>query len=154
MAAPIITLTDATNTTLPILNFGVVDAGNQTGGIQVRVWNNFAAATNIADAINPVITTKTYNGLDGGDSVANGNEIVTNQMIQVQCTSAGQTSYFAIGGANILSISDVPPQSGNTPPPPIISSGNFASCLMRAVVPASASSGNINFLIRVTYAYN
>jgi len=153
-SSPVLTITDINNTVLPTLNFGVVDAGNETGGVRVRVFNNLANAAGISDALNPTITTKTYNGEDSGDSVANGNEVVVNQMIQVQCTSSGQTSYFSIGGPNVQSISDSPPLSGNTPPPPTIHSNNYAECLLRAQVPASATAGNISFLIRVAFQYN
>jgi len=153
-SSPVLTLTDTNNTVLSTLNFGVIDAGNVTGGVRVRIYNNLANATGIADALNPTITTKTYNGLDSGDSVSNGNEVVVNQMIQVQCTSAGQTTYYAIGGPNVQSISDSPPQSGNSPPPPTIHSNNYAECLLQAQVPASATAGNISFLLRCSFQYN
>ena len=153
-SSPILSLTDTNNIVLSSLNFGVVDAGNLTGGVRIRVYNNLANAAGVSDALNPTITTKTYNGLDSGDSIANGNEVVVNQMIQVQCTSSGQTSYFSIGGANVQSISDSPPQSGNTPPPPTIHSNSYAECLIRAQVPSAATAGNISFLLRVSYQYN
>jgi len=153
-SSPVLTLTDSNNTVLSTLNFGVVDAGNYTGGVRVRVYNNLANAAGISDALNPTITTKTYNGLDSGDSVANGNEVVINQMIQVQCLSAGQTTYYSIGGPNVQSISDTPPQSGNAAPSPVIHSNNYADCLLRAQVPSSATAGNISFLIRVAFQYN
>lgn len=153
-SAPVLTLTDNNNTVLPLFNLGIVDAGNETGGFSVRIWNNLANATGISDAINPSITTKTYNGYDNGDSVENGNELTVNQYIQVQNISAGQTSYFAIGGAHVQSISDSPPQPGNNPPPPVIHSNNYAACLLRASIPASATAGNISFLIRVAFQYN
>lgn len=154
MAAPVITLTDNSNTNLPVLSFGVVDAGNKTGGIPVRVWNNYANAVGIADALNTTITTKTFNGLDSGDSIPNGEQIVVNQMIAVQCESAGQTAYTAMGGPNTVSISDSAPLSGNQAPPPTIHNNQYAACLLQANVPASAAAGNINFLIRVAYQYN
>jgi hypothetical protein len=154
MAAPILTLTDSTNTPLQVLNFGVVDAGNQTGGVPIRIWNNFSVAQGIADAQNPQITTKTYNGLDSGDSVQNGNEVVVNQMIGAQCTSAGQTAYTQIGGPNTLGIADSPPPAGQSYTPVISGSGGFAALLVRATVPASATAGNISFLLRVLYQYS
>ena len=153
MTGPIFTLTDSANSPLQVLSFGVVDAGNSTAGIPVRIWNNFAQAANVADAINTSITTKTYQGFDSGDSIQNGNEIVVNKMIQVECTSYGSAAYSAIGGPEDAIISDSPPAGGNTPPPPTIHSAQYAACLLRANVPASASDGNINFLIRVIYQY-
>ena len=153
-SSPVLVLTDSNNTVLSNLNFGVVDAGNQTGGVRVRVYNNLANAKGISDALNPSITTKTYNGLDSGDSVANGNEIVINQMVQVQCLSSGQTSYYSIGGPNVQYVSDTPPQPGNAAPSPVIHAGNYADCLLRAQVPSSATAGNISFLLRISFNYN
>lgn len=149
MSAPIITLTDGTDTNLPVLTFGVVDAGSQTSGILIRIWNNFANANGVSQAQNPQITTKTFNGLDGGDSIANGNEVVQNQMIAVRCNSQGDTAYTNIGGANTAPIADAPNQN-----PHIIASSSFAECLVRANVPPASTPGNINFLIRVTYQYS
>jgi hypothetical protein len=154
MAAPILTLTDSNNTPLQVLNFGVVDAGNQTAGIPVHFWNNFSAAEGVSDALNPQITTKTYNGLDSGDSVFNGNEVVVNQMISAQCVSAGQTQYTSIGGPNVLGIADSPPPAGQSYTPIISGEGSYASCLLRASVPSSATAGSISFLLRITYQYS
>jgi hypothetical protein len=159
--SPVLSLTDPNNIVLNTLNFGVVDAGNLTGGIKVRIFNNLANAAGISDALNPTITTKTYNGEDSGDSVSNGNEIVVNQMIQVQCTSAGETAYSPIGGPNVHSIADSPPQSGNLAPLPTIhayndsstNTNNYAELLLRAQVPPSATAGNISFLIRCSFQY-
>jgi hypothetical protein len=153
MAAPILSLTDSTNTPLQILSFGIVDAGSQSGGIPIRVWNNFSNAAQISDALNTTITTMTYNGLFSGDSVANGNEIVTNQIIGVQCQTAGDTNYYQIGGPSNRPIGDSPISSSPTGGYEI-RSANYAGCLVQATVPSSASPGNINFLLRVAYQYN
>lgn len=143
------TLTDGTNTNTPILSFGVVDAGSQTSGILIRIWNNFANTNGISAAQNPQITTKTFNGLDGGDSIANGNEVVQNQMIAVRCNSQGDTAYTNIGGANSAPIADGPGEN-----PSVINSYSFAECLIRATVPPASTPGNINFLIRASYQYS
>ena len=154
MSQPILTLTDINNNTLPVAQFGVIDAGAQSGAFPIRIWNNINNAAGISDAINPSLTTKTYNGLDSGDSVQNGVQVVQNQFIQVQCTSSGETQYTPIGGPAGHLISDSPPAAGNPTPPPTIHSGNYAQCLLRAVVPTSATSGNINFLLRLFFSYS
>jgi hypothetical protein len=157
MPAPVLTLTDDNNNPLSVINFGVVDAGNQTGGTIIRIWNNQANVSNISDAINPQLTTKTYNGLDSGDSIQNGQEVVTNQMIGAQCLSSGQTSYLSIGGQNSLAISNLP-STGNgslvIPATSTAGSPQYSRVQLRAVVPPSATPGNINFLLRVTYQYS
>jgi hypothetical protein len=150
MQAPTFTLTDPQNNAISVMNFGVVDAGNQSGGFAVRVWNNQSQAANIADANNTTITTKTLNGFDNGDSVPNGEEIVTFTMIQVQCSSTGETAYSPIGGPQTHPIGYQPPVSGGITSIP---SKQFAQSLLRAAIPQTATPGNINFLIRVNYQY-
>lgn len=150
MQAPILTLTTTQNNALPVMNFGVVDAGNQTGGFAVRVWNNQSGADNIADASNTTITTKTLNQMDGGDSVENGNEIVTFTMIEVQCTSTGETAYAPIGGEQTHPVGYQAVPSGGTA---TIPSKQYAEMLLQANIPQTATPGNINFLIRVQYQY-
>jgi len=153
MAAPILTLTDNSNSPLPLLNLGVIDAGTVGNPVLIRIWNNKANATNISDAINPQITVLTLNGYTSADSIIDGKEVVENQYIQIQNTSAGQTAYSSIGGTNTVSISDSAPQPGNSPPPPIIHSNNYATLLIRANVPATATAANISCLLSVSYQY-
>ena len=154
MAAPNFTLTDNSNNPLQTLAFGTVDAGTTTAGIPIRIWNNLNAASGIQDALNPTITTKTFNQYDNGDTVPNGNEIVVNNWIQIQCTSLGQTMYAAIGGPTTAPIADAPQGSGNPPPPLTIHSGNFAALLIRANIPTTATSTSANFLLRLNYSYS
>lgn len=150
MQAPIFTLTDTQNNAIPVMNFGVVDAGNQTGGFAVRVWNNQSQADNIADATNTTITTKTLNGFDTGDSVQNGEEIVTYTMIEIQCSSTGETSYSPIGGPQTHPVGYQPPASGQQASIP---SKQYAQMLLSANIPQTATPGNINFLLRAQYQY-
>jgi len=152
MQAPVFTLTDTQNNAIPVMNFGVVDAGNQTGGFAVRIWNNQTNSQNIADANNTTLTTKTLNGFDNGDSIQNGEEVVEFTMLQVQCTSIGETAYTPIGGPQTHPIGSQPVVNsggGVTSIP----SGAYAQMLLRANVPQTATPGSINFLIRVNYQY-
>lgn len=154
MSLPQLTLTDTNNIVLSALDFGVIDAGSQSAGIPVRIWNNYAGAAGVSDAVNPTVTAVTYNSLDSGDSITNGNEIVLNRFVQAQCISAGQTNYTAIGGAAVLSISDGPPGTGSPPPPPTIHAGSFANMLFSINVPPSASPANITFILTFNYQYS
>lgn len=152
---PVFIMTDEQNRVISDLNFGVVDAGSQTTGIPIRIWNNLNGANNISDALNVTITTKTANGYDGSpDTPANGSELVENKYIQIQNTTGGSTTYLAIGGAYGQIISDSPPQSGNSAPPPAIHSGQFAAMLIRPVIPTNATAINGTFLLRIAYQYS
>ena len=151
MAAPVLTITDGQDNPLPVLAFGVVDAGDETGGYPVHIWNNQQGASNISDAVNPTITTKTLNGFDNGDSIQNGNQVVTLTMINVECLSIGETQYSPIGGPLVHPIGQATPV-GNAPLT-IAGTGGFANLLFRANVPQNAAPGSINFLIRVNYQF-
>ena len=153
MSLPQFSLTDSNNVPITELSFGIIDAGNQSAGIPIRIWNNYAGAVGVSDALNVVLTTKTYNDLDSGDSVQNGNEIVVNQMVQGQCTSAGQTNYTAIGGPKTLSIADSIQQSGQPPPPPTIHAQNFAAVLLSLASAPSATPDNIQFRLSIAFQF-
>jgi len=150
MQKPVFTLTDTQNNAIPVMNLGVVDAGNQTGGFAIRVWNNQAINANIADANNTTLTTKTLNGFDNGDSVPNGEEVVSLNMIRLQCRSTGETAYTPIGGAATHPIGSQPVANQGTTSIP---SGAYAEMLLQAAVPQTATPGSINFIIRVNYQY-
>ncbi len=154
MATPVLSLTQQDNTPLSVMNFGVVDAGTNSGGSIVRIWNNLANSPNIAAASNPAITTKTFNGYDSGDSIPNGEQVVTQQFIQVLSLSTGATQYVPIGGPNTAPIGDAVQQAGNPPPPLQISPNGYAEVQLRANIPQSAQPGNINFIIRVSFQFS
>lgn len=151
MQAPVFTLTDTANNPISVINYGVVDAGNQTGGMAVLIWNNQSNTPNVSNANFTTVTTKTLNGFDNGDSVENGEEVITYTMVQVQCQSTGEITYSPIGGAQDHPIGNVPVANNN---PTSIPSNSYAQCLFRIVVPQTATPGSINFLTRINYQYS
>lgn len=87
MSAPVISFTDGSGSSLASLSFGNCNAGSTTAPVTIRVYNNNGGGTAVSDTSQTTITTKTFNGLDTGDTVANGQEVVTNKMLGVLCTS-------------------------------------------------------------------
>lgn len=87
MSAPVISFTDGSGSNLSSLSFGNCNAGSTTPAVTIRVYNNNGGGTAVSDTAQTTITTKTFNGLDTGDSVPNGQEVVTNKMLGVLCTS-------------------------------------------------------------------
>lgn len=148
MAAPLITLTNANSATLGTASYGNVDASSNSGIQQIYVWNNMNGSQTLSDAIQCTITTKTWNKLDTGDTVQNGQEVVTDLMFQVQCTSQGDTSYTAVGGPTTAPI-------GNASIGTIQGTvgGTAAIVNTQIVAPSTVTAGQAQFIIRVSYLY-
>jgi hypothetical protein len=87
MSAPVISFTDGSGANLASLAFGNVDAGSTTAAVAIRVYNNKGGGTAVSDTSQTTVTTKTFNGNDVGDTVANGQEVVTDLILGVLCTS-------------------------------------------------------------------
>ena len=150
MAAPLITFTDSSSATLSSLSFGTVDADSISPEIDIMIWNNKGGLSTVSDTISATVTTKTYNGLDTGDTVPNGQEIVTNKSLEVKVTSLSEVSFTAIGGATVHSIGSSTGGSG------IIEGdigGKSSLITTRLNIPASATSGLQQFYTRVSYLY-
>jgi len=147
---PIISFTDSNNTSITSLSFGGIDAGSTSDPIEIHIWNNKGGTPNVPNTTNTRITTKTYNGLDTGDTVPNGQEVVTYKMIQVKniSLSTPETFYTSIGGPDSHAIGASTSEiiEGASP-------GGLCVLQIRAEIPTNATSGNIQFLIRVLYQY-
>src|SRR5574343_438350 len=101
MANPVITITDATSATITSLSFGIVDIDAISDEEVIWIWNNKGGATTVSDAISATITAKTYNGLNSGDTVPNGQEIVTDLILVVEVTSLGESAFTPVGGSTV-----------------------------------------------------
>lgn len=112
MAAPVITFTasdDATGidaTTNPDA-IGTLQAGAASATKEIHIWNNKAGISNVSTAGNVKITTVTKTGLDSGDTIANGKEVVEQKMIKVKSLTNEDTVYTAVGGATTLTLADI-----------------------------------------------
>lgn len=87
MSAPVISFTDGSGSSLASLSFGNCNAGSTTAPVTIRVYNNNGGGTAVSDTAQTTITTKTFNGLDTGDTNANGQQVVSSLMLGVLCTS-------------------------------------------------------------------
>lgn len=152
MSAPVISFTDGSGSNLASLSFGNCDAGSTTASVNIRVYNNNGGGTAVSDTAQTTITTKTFNGNDTGDSPANGQEVVTNTMLGVQCTSLSDASFTQVGGsASTHAIGSAAGGSG------VIKGtvgGDYAALTLRLVVPANVTAGAAQWLGRVSYLYS
>lgn len=150
MASPNITMTDINSAALPSLQFGNVDA-NSTSDVQtVYIWNNQGGSQALSDATSTTITTKTRLGLDIGDTIANGQEVVTNLYLQKKCTSLSEGSFTPTGGPTTASIGSSVGGTG------VISgsiNGDNAIVALRIAAPSNVTQGPVQFIIRVNYFY-
>ena len=148
MAAPIFTVTDTTSSTINSISYSNVNAGATSANSPLLFWNNQGGSSVLSDATNVTITTKTFNGLDTGDTIVNGQEVVTDQMLYVQCTSQGDTTYTPVGGPTTAPI-------GNSTPGTIQGSvgGTYAFVNTFIAAPTTVTAGPASFIIRVNYLY-
>lgn len=150
MSAPVITFTDSTSATLATLAFGNVDAGSTSSPISILIWNNKGGGSSVSNATSVTLTTKTFNGLDTGDTVPNGQQVVTNLAVAEECTSIGQGSYTNIGGETTAAIGSAAGTSGTI----LGTSGGDAAFVNLTITAASnITAGPVQFLLRVNYLY-
>lgn len=155
MAAPIVSWYTADNATpVPKWDIGTVDAGAQSTGFGVIIWNNRGnAVDDVSDMTSATITTKDSSGGNTG-------ELVTGTWIEAKVVSLGETAYTAMGGTSTRDLK----AEGSTIPTGTIkgtkndgtkvnSLDNFVEVVLRANVPPAATAGLVSFLTRVSYQY-
>ena len=150
MPAPVITFTDASSATLSSLSFGNVNAGATSSTTPILIWNNNGGGSVVSDTASTTITTVTFNGLISGDTVQNGQEVVTYLVLGEQCTSLSAPSFTQVGGATTGAIGSTVGGSG------VIKGtvgGDAAAVNLRLVVPNNITAGPVQFLTRVAYLY-
>jgi hypothetical protein len=118
---------------------GAIPVGTSSNVVSIRVYNNFAAATGIADALSCVLAA--YD-----DAIHEGQATSTPtsaKYLQVSVTDYNGIStggdgsiYYAIGGATKHTL----PVNGGT-----LGGGaaNYATVNLKVVIPATATQGNI-----------
>lgn len=152
MAAPVLTFTDASSATLASFSFGSADAGSTTSAKVLYVWNNKGGGTLVSDTAQTTFTTKTFTGLDTGDTVPNGQEVVTNSILGVQCTSQGDVGYTQVSGSTTTApigsaAGGVGIIKGNV-------NGDASILNLRLTVPPTVTPGAAQWLGRVAYLYS
>lgn len=152
MPAPVITFTDASSGNLASLSFGNVDAGSTTTPVTLLVWNNKGGGTIVSDTASTTMTTKTFTGLDVGDSPANGQEVVTSTMLGVKCTSAGDSAFAQVGGSSITH--SIGTAAGGAGVIKGVVGGDAAVCVLQLVVPSNVTPGAAQWLGRISYLYS
>ncbi len=150
MPAPIITFRDQNDNLLSKYNFGTVQLATTSSPITAHIWNNYQGTSSVSDAINTTITTLTFNGLVTGDTVANGQEVVTYQMLNIQnyTLTPSPTSFTPVGGNTAAAIGST--QAGTIPGS---SPGSYAGLNLEISVPSNATPGAVQFLTKISYNY-
>lgn len=112
MADPVVTfydiddLNEMNDTTSPDI-VGTVSAGSTSAPAQINIWNNKEGASDVSKMENVRITTVTTNGLNEGDTIANGKEIVENQILAVKSLTLEESVFTNIGGVNTKALADI-----------------------------------------------
>ncbi|GIP32598.1 hypothetical protein [Paenibacillus sp. J2TS4] len=131
---------------------GTVDAGNTSDDTTFLIWNNRGGTEDIADMTDCTITTKDESGGNEG-------EIISNKWIRVRVDSMNENSFTPVGGEVTKTI-----KAGGTAPAGTIKGtkndgtktnalNNFCQVTLHAQPHVTATAGNVNFLLRVSYTY-
>lgn len=150
MSAPVITFTDSSSATLSSLSFGNVNAGTTSSPVSILIWNNKAGGSVVSNTTSTTITTVTFNGLNTGDTVQNGQEVVSYLVLAEQCTSQGDSGYTQVGGTTTAPIGSA---AGGTGVIDGTVGGDAAYLNLESIVPNNITPGAVQFLIRTSYLY-
>lgn len=153
MAQPEISWFELNNTT-PVTQWpiGTVDAGNTSPDKTFLIWNNRGKGVAVSDATDCTITTKDPAGGEIG-------ELVENTWIKVRVDTMSETGFTPIGKGAAKSL-----KAGGTAPAGTIrgttndgtttnAKENFAQVTLHAHPTATATAGNVDFLLRLQYRY-
>lgn len=155
MPAPVVSWYNAANTaSVSLYDLGQVDAGSTSTDTTFLIWNNRGGNSSLSDMTSTTITTKDSTGNNTGD-------LVTNTWIKARIPSDAAGVFAAIGGTTTKSVKSDggstagvisgASNDGNTVT--TATQNNFCTVTLRAVVPSTATAGNIDFLTRVSYQY-
>src|SRR4029077_5136010 len=126
---------------------GAIPVGSTSNVVTMRLYNNFAAASSIADALSCVLAL--YD-----DVIHQGTAVSTpavSQYIQVQVldynggTTGGDTNYYGIGGQTKHPI----PVNGGTLGGAV---ANYCTINIRAVLPSTSTQGSVSLGLWVEYS--
>ena len=155
MAVPLFTVTDASTAVINSISYQNVNAGATGSVVPLYFWNNLGGTSVVPDAVQVSVTTMTVNGLITGDTVVNGQEVVSDEILQIQCISQDPAnpfpSFTPIGGDTTAPIGDGSQGIG------VVSGsigGTAAIVNTQIAAPNGVTAGPANFLIRLSYLYS
>jgi hypothetical protein len=153
MASPSVQWQNSTNTA-QITNWaiGQVDAGSTSADTTFLIWNNRGGASATSAMESCTITTKDAAGGDTG-------ELVVDKWIKVRVDTLAESSFTAIGGTTTKAV-----KAGGTAPAGTIkgtvndgsianATDNFAQVTLHATPSVTATAGNSDFLLRISYTF-
>lgn len=151
MSAPIISFTDSASAYVTQFSFGIVGAGTVSNPpLSGIVWNNFQGITSVSDAISATMTALTLSGLITGDTISDGQQIVTDLMTEIKVDSLSETVFTPIGGQ----VSHVIGSAAGGPGVLLGSvNGDGAAFELVLNVPSNATPTTANWLLRINYIY-
>ena len=126
---------------------GAIPVGTTSSPVTVRVYNNFAAAGSIADALNCVLAA--YDDVVHQGTGINPSTVGLYTQVEVNdyngVTTGADTSFFAIGGSTKHAI----PTNGGT----ISGTGaNYCTVNIQISVPATATQGSVSQGLWIEYS--
>jgi hypothetical protein len=146
MADPVVSYYESDDTTeLNTANpedFGNIIMGQESDPKVIHIWNDKGGGAGSTTMYNVRIKIVTATGLDSGDTLANGQELVEDQWIEGKSITNNDVSYVPLGNGATLEL-------GN------IAANAFHSIELKEIVPSDATSvppsGDITFELYVLY---
>ena len=115
MVNPVITFYKADNSTQmndsTPEDYGTVFTGNASSPVEIHIWNDKGGSAGSNPAYNVNVKIVSATGLDSGDTIANGQEVVTNSWIGIKSITNSDTDFTEVGNGTLKSLGTINPNS-------------------------------------------
>ena len=88
-------------------DFGEVIMGNSSAAQEIHIWNDKGGSAGSNPMYNTQIKVVTATGLDSGDSLEDGSELVTNQWVSVKSVTNDDPAYTLLGNGAVLNLGTI-----------------------------------------------
>ena len=88
-------------------NFGSISAGNIGSEVEIHIWNDKGGSNGSATLQSVTFTALTNTGQTTGDTNQNGQQLVTEEWLQVKSVTNGDTGFTAVGGTVTKTLADI-----------------------------------------------
>ena len=88
-------------------DFGEVIMGNSSAAQEIHIWNDKGGSAGSNPMYNTQIKVVTATGLDSGDTLEDGSELVTNQWVSVKSVTNDDPAYTLLGNGAVLNLGTI-----------------------------------------------
>lgn len=92
-------------------DYGTVFTGNASSPVEIHLWNDKGGSAGSNPAYNVNVKIVTATGEDSGDTIANGQEVVTNSWIGIKSLTNDDTDFTTVGNGTLKTLGTIAPNS-------------------------------------------